>query len=102
MATRASVADSAGNLSTSECLQELDIRLKWGNCSTGARPGLIVNRSTARRRAPARPYILAVFDDARHGRIIIRKSEHLLAPLEIVLRVVLCKGNALGIVIILG
>src|SRR5690348_3299211 len=55
--------------------------------------GLVVNRSTARRRTPAGTQILTVSRDAGPGRIAAGISEHLGATGLIVLGVVVEKRN---------
>src|SRR5690349_3204663 len=70
------------------------------NVSCRQPAGLVVNRSTARRVSPARPFIFAVFNDTRNGWVASRILKHLRAPGPIVLRVVIDKWNALGIVIV--
>ena len=59
---------------------------------------LIVNGSTARGIAPTGTYILTVFHDARDGGIATGILEHLGAAGAIVLRIVVEKGNAFGVV----
>ena len=61
---------------------------------------LVVNRSTARRVAPARALVLAVFNNTRNGRVASRILKHLRASSAIVLCIVIDKWNALRIVIV--
>ena len=57
-----------------------------------------MNRSTTRRVSPARTYVLTVFNEARDRWVAAGVREHFSAPGAIVLRVVVGKGNAFGVV----
>lgn len=59
-----------------------------------------MHRSTTRRRAPPGAYVLAILHNAGHRRITVRKYEHLLASLAVILRVVIYKlDTLLGVII---
>ncbi len=60
-------------------------------CFNGARPS-VMDCSTARRVAPTRSFVFAVFNNARHRRIAAGKGKHLRAARAISLRVVVVKG----------
>jgi hypothetical protein len=73
-------------------------RLAIGN--NGSRPSLIVDRSTTRRVAPTRSFVLAIFNNARDGRVATRESKHLSASRAIGLRIVVSKRDSCRVVVI--
>jgi hypothetical protein len=61
---------------------------------------LIVDRSTTRRVTPARLHVLTILNDARDRRVALGEQQHLFPSFAIVLRVVVEKRYALGVVIV--
>src|ERR1044072_9389173 len=80
----------AGDCRPATASNQKNLKSKIKNRSPGARPGLVVHRSTTRRVAETRLKILAVLDDAGHGRVTARVGEHLCAAGAVVMPVVLC------------
>ena len=72
--------------------------IKLSGCPAHGR--LVMDRSTTWGGTPARTYVFTVFNYARHGRVVAGVREHFSAPGAIVLRVVVDKGNAFGVVVI--
>ena len=63
----------------------------------GARPS-VGHGSTARRVAPARTFVPAIFDDAGNRRVAAGKAEHLGAACAIGLRVVVDERDAFRVI----
>ena len=67
------------------------------NLYDGARPS-VVHGSTARRVAPTRTFVPAIFDDAWNSQVAAGKAEHLRATSAIVLRVVVDERDVFRVI----